>query len=105
MLSHPLSYKIKFTYGENSSFVSYICAINAAGSPASGPHKGEIRPAGRTGAAPFTQEKYRMKLVAISIALLALAVVMLGVKVLFVRGGRFPEGHSHDLKEISRKKK
>jgi hypothetical protein len=46
-----------------------------------------------------------MKLIAISIGLIALAVVLLGVKALFVRGGKFPEGHSHDLKEIARKKK
>ena len=32
-------------------------------------------------------------------------MVLLGVKALFVRGGKFPEGHSHDLKEIARKKK
>lgn len=46
-----------------------------------------------------------MKLIAISIGLIALAVLLLGVKALFVRGGKFPEGHSHDLKEIARKKK
>lgn len=46
-----------------------------------------------------------MKLIAISIGLIALAVLLLGVKALFVIGGKFPEGHSHDLKEIARKKK
>lgn len=46
-----------------------------------------------------------MKLIAISIGLIALAVLLLGVKALFVRGGKFPEGHSHDLKGIARKKK
>lgn len=46
-----------------------------------------------------------MKLIAISIGLIALAVLLLGVKALFVRGGKFPEAHSHDLKEIARKKK
>lgn len=28
--------------------------------------------------------------------LLAIAVVMLGVKVIFVKGGKFPSGHVHD---------
>lgn len=44
MLSHPLSYKIKFTYGEISSYVSYICAVNAAESLPFPPQKEENRP-------------------------------------------------------------
>lgn len=44
MLSHPLSYKIKFTYGEKSSYVSYICAVNAAESLPFPPQKEENRP-------------------------------------------------------------
>lgn len=35
--------------------------------------------------------------------LLGLAVVMMGVKVLFVRGGKFPSGHAHDIPALRRK--
>ncbi len=38
-----------------------------------------------------------LKIILIAIFLLALAVVMLGVKVFFVKGGKFPSGHVHDL--------
>lgn len=31
------------------------------------------------------------------VALLAMAIALLGVKALFVKGGRFPSGHVHDL--------
>lgn len=34
-----------------------------------------------------------MKLWLLTLVLLALAVILLGVKVLFVKGGRFPSGH------------
>lgn len=34
-----------------------------------------------------------MKIVLLSALLLLLAVLLLGVKVLFVKGGRFPSGH------------
>ncbi|MCM1450982.1 MAG: hypothetical protein NC102_01840 [Clostridium sp.] len=41
-----------------------------------------------------TQNRQRaMKAVLLSIVLLGLAVVMLGVKVLFVKGAKFPMGH------------
>lgn len=44
-----------------------------------------------------------MKAVLLSIALMALAVVMLGVKVLFVKGARFPMGHHahHPRKDVA----
>jgi hypothetical protein len=35
-------------------------------------------------------------LIVLTILLLAIAVVLLGVKVLFVKGGRFPSGHVGD---------
>ncbi len=41
----------------------------------------------------------------LAIALLALAVVLLGVKALFVKGGRFPQAHSHELRDIPRRRK
>lgn len=31
------------------------------------------------------------------VCLLAVAVLLLGVKALFVKGGKFPSGHAHDL--------
>lgn len=31
------------------------------------------------------------------VALLAMAIALLGVKALFVKGGKFPSGHVHDL--------
>ncbi len=31
------------------------------------------------------------------VVLLAMAIALLGVKALFVKGGRFPSGHVHDL--------
>lgn len=46
-----------------------------------------------------------MKSVLLAIALVALSVVLLGVKVLFVKGGRFPSGHAHDLPQLKRKNK
>lgn len=43
-------------------------------------------------------------ILAITIALLFLAVVLMAVKVLFVKGGRFPSGHVHDLPALKKKK-
>ncbi|MCM1051941.1 MAG: hypothetical protein NC349_08260 [Paenibacillus sp.] len=44
-------------------------------------------------------------LLSISLAaiLLAMAVLLLGVKVFFVKGGRFPSGHAHDSAELKRR--
>lgn len=33
----------------------------------------------------------------LSILLLLAAVVLMGVKVLFVKGGRFPQAHAHEI--------
>lgn len=44
-----------------------------------------------------------MKLILISILLLATAIVLLGVKVLFVKGAKFPSGHVHDSAELKRR--
>ncbi|MDE6580990.1 MAG: hypothetical protein K2K47_00475 [Duncaniella sp.] len=35
--------------------------------------------------------------ISLAILLLAVAVVLLGVKVFFKKGGKFPSGHVHDL--------
>lgn len=37
-----------------------------------------------------------MKIALLTVALLALAVVLMGVKVLFIKGSKFPTGHVHD---------
>ena len=44
-----------------------------------------------------------MKLVLVSIFLLLLAVLLLGVKALFVKGGKFPSGHVADNPELVRR--
>ena len=44
-----------------------------------------------------------MKLLLITICLLLAAVVLMGVKVLFVKGGKFPSGHVHDNVALRRK--
>lgn len=41
----------------------------------------------------------------LAVALLAAAVVLMGVKALFVKGGRFPQAHSHELRDIPRRQK
>lgn len=53
-----------------------------------------------------------MKLLLLSILLVALAVVLLGVKVFFVKGGKFPSGHVHgvmksreNLKKVNKQSK
>lgn len=38
-----------------------------------------------------------LKIISIAIILVAIAVLLLGVKVFFVKGGKFPSGHIHDL--------
>ncbi len=35
-----------------------------------------------------------------TVLLLAVAVVLLGVKIFFVKGGKFPSGHVHDNPEL-----
>ncbi|MCM1137008.1 MAG: hypothetical protein NC221_00325 [Duncaniella sp.] len=44
-----------------------------------------------------------LSVVIISVLLVALAAVLLGVKVLFVKGGRFPSGHVHDNPKLREK--
>lgn len=38
-----------------------------------------------------------MKEILLAVLLISIAVIGLGVKVLFVKGGRFPSMHAHDL--------
>lgn len=44
-----------------------------------------------------------MKIAVLSIVLVAAAVLLLGVKVFFVKGGRFPSGHIHDNPHMKRR--
>ncbi|MDE6269167.1 MAG: hypothetical protein K2M04_08820 [Muribaculaceae bacterium] len=44
-----------------------------------------------------------MKLVLLSVLLVAVAVLLLGVRVFFVKGGRFPSTHVHDNPALRRK--
>lgn len=44
-----------------------------------------------------------MKIAVLTIALLAISVVLLGVRVLFVKGGKFPSSHVHDAEALRRK--
>lgn len=37
-----------------------------------------------------------MKILVISIVILGIAVVLLGVRVFFVKGGKFPDSHIHN---------
>lgn len=41
-----------------------------------------------------------LKTIIISIALVGLAFLLMGVKVLFVKGGKFPSGHAHSSAEL-----
>lgn len=41
--------------------------------------------------------------ITLAVALIGIAVVLLGVKVLFVKGGQFPSGHAHDNYELRRR--
>jgi len=44
-----------------------------------------------------------MKILLLTLALIALAVLLLGVKVFFVKGGRFPRTHIHDNQALRRR--
>jgi hypothetical protein len=44
-----------------------------------------------------------MKSVLISIAIVGISVILLGVKVLFVKGGRFPSGHAGSSPQLKDK--
>lgn len=44
-----------------------------------------------------------MKILFLTVILLVIAVVLLGVKVLFIKGARFPSGHVKDSAPLRRK--
>lgn len=45
-----------------------------------------------------------MKTLALAILIVGLAVLALGVKVFFVKGGKFPSGHVHDIETLKRRR-
>ncbi len=73
-----LSYKIKFRYYQNL-FSFLIFALQ--------------------------KQDEAVKIVILSIILIAFAVLLLGVKVFFVKGGKFPSGHAHDIAALRGKRK
>lgn len=44
-----------------------------------------------------------MRLLILTIILLMAALLLLGIRVLFVRGGRFPSSHIHDNEALRRR--
>ena len=44
-----------------------------------------------------------MKVLLISICLLALAIALMAVKIIFVKGGKFPSGHVHDSEGLRKR--
>lgn len=38
-----------------------------------------------------------VKTLIISVILIALAIVTLGFRILFIKGGKFPSGHAHEI--------
>ncbi|MBD5285104.1 MAG: hypothetical protein HDS29_02355 [Bacteroides sp.] len=45
-----------------------------------------------------------VKIVFLTIMLLAVAVLLMGVKILFVKGGTFKIGHAHDIAGVRKNK-
>lgn len=46
---------------------------------------------------PQLTMKIALLTIALTAALVGVAVAIMGVKVWFVKGGRFPSGHAHDI--------
>lgn len=44
-----------------------------------------------------------MKTILLSVGIMLICVVLLGVKVLFVKGGRFPNGHAGSSEALRKK--
>ena len=44
-----------------------------------------------------------MKTLLLSIAIVLISVLLLGFRVLFVKGGQFPRGHAHEIMAKRRK--
>lgn len=48
-------------------------------------------------------KKAKVKLVIVVIALVGIAVMLLGVKIFFVKGGKFPNTHIHSNKHMKKR--
>ncbi|MDE6224784.1 MAG: hypothetical protein K2M25_01445 [Muribaculaceae bacterium] len=44
-----------------------------------------------------------MKTLLLTLGLLLIAVLLLGCRVLFVKGGKFPSGHAHDIPTLKKR--
>ena len=51
----------------------------------------------------MSQQAQIMKLLLLSIVLVAVAVLLLSFKVLLVKGSKFPSGHVHDNPELRKR--
>lgn len=43
--------------------------------------------------------------VILAVVILLIAIIAMAFKVLFVKDGKFPEGHAHDIAELAAKQK
>lgn len=50
-----------------------------------------------------SESTFMIRILLITFVILAAAIVLLGVKVLFVKGAKFPSGHVGDSKALRRK--
>ncbi len=46
---------------------------------------------------------WHMKLLFLTFCLLAVAILLLGIRVLFVKGGKFPSGHVKDIPALRKR--
>ena len=51
----------------------------------------------------FAQKTQMMATLLLTLAIVGLAVLLLGVKIFFVKGGRFPNTHIHDNAEMRKR--
>lgn len=51
----------------------------------------------------YNFKKAKVKLVIVVIALVGVAVMLLGVKIFFVKGGKFPNTHIHSNKHMKKR--
>ncbi len=68
-----LRYKIKSSFCPKFTHLSYLC---------------------------INETDFGMKILLLSILLIGIAILALGVKVFFVKGGKFPSGHVHDIEAL-----
>ena len=76
----PLNYKINLRYALKFELNCYFCIVKPQ----------------------LTMKIILLTIVAAAI-LLGLAFLIMGVKVWFVKGGKFPTGHAHDIPELKKR--